>query len=146
MSDYSCYPLRQETEVEVGSGGLRISTETADTFVDGLGESFVMSGSSFRASLVQQTGDSVEVRNETSTTPQRFCFRARSLNLVDSDGTWTRVLEFRWGATYRARGAGRQKLRLRLKLESIEEMNPFDLDLSDSRNQVSSPFRFCYCH
>jgi hypothetical protein len=140
MADYSCYPLRQETEVEVGSGGLRISTKTADTFVDGLGESFVMSGTSFRASLVMQTGDSVEVRNETSTTLQRFCIRARSLNLVDLDGTWTRVLEFRWGATYRARGAGRQKLRLRLKLESIEEMNPFDLDLSDTRNQVPFPF------
>ena len=54
---------------------------------------------------------------------------------MDQDGTFSRALELRWGSAFRATASGPQTLRLRLKLISVKAMNPFDLDLSETRDQ-----------
>ena len=84
-----------------------------------------MSQSTTQADLVDIAGDQMRLENRSSTLPEPICMRARSLHLVDLDGSAQRVLELRWGATFRATSSGPQALRLRLKVTSIKEMIPY---------------------
>jgi hypothetical protein len=86
-----------------------------------------MSQSTTQADLVDIAGDQMRLENRSSTLPEPICMRARSLHLVDLDGSAQRVLELRWGATFRATSNGPQALRLRLKVTSIKEMIPYPL-------------------
>ena len=92
-----------------------------------------MTQSATTADLVDIAGDQMRLVNRSATLPEHLCMRARSLHLVDLDGSSQRVLELRWGATFRATSNGPQALRLRLKVTSIKEMNPYDLDRSPRR-------------
>ena len=88
-----------------------------------------MSQSTTKADLVHIAGDQMSLVNRSSessyTLPEPICMRARSLHLVDLDGSSQRVLELRWGATFRATSNGPQALRLRLKVTGIKEIKPF---------------------
>ncbi len=129
-ADYWCYPMKQSTSLEVGAGGLRLITADASLLVPGLLKSFVSSGTSTKADLVSMSSDVMKLINRSSTNAEPFCMRARSLSLVDLDGSFSRAMEIRLWTTFRATGNGEQALRLRFKLISIPKMNPVGIDFT----------------
>ena len=140
LADYRCYPLRLSATLEVGPSALLLRTQSAATVARDLGRSFRVSGSSTLATVSEIDGDTAKLVNKSdelgaNQAAATLCMRLRLLNLVDLDGSFQRVLELQWGSTFRATGSGPQTLRLRIKLVSIKEFNPFDLDLSEAREQ-----------